>query len=323
MTEWGGVDLVVNNAVDTGPGSMVPILDLTVEQMEAKLAANVVAQLVLIRAVLPGMLAQGGGTIMDVTSHTATADPPGPVGRGGWGLAYAASKAAFHRFAPLLAVELGDRGIRAYNIDPGYVDTERQLANAAALGLESATTGGAPVRARRGHGLVGRASRGCRERSDGTGAEVGPDPQPPSRLARPLRLIFRVDARPARGSGERSGRWLRQIGGSRGVVHWRSGDQASGFGEPGAGADHVAVLDECFAVGLGHRRQRAAHPPPEAFGRAARADGEPDPDGAYVPGHGGEVEVKADLGAHLDGAGPDDTGAPRGEIHDPDQRCRR
>jgi NAD(P)-dependent dehydrogenase (short-subunit alcohol dehydrogenase family) len=144
MTEWGGVDLVVNNAVDTGPGSMVPILDLTVEQMEAKLAANVVAQLVLIRAVLPGMLAQGGGTIMDVTSHTATADPPGPVGRGGWGLAYAASKAAFHRFAPLLAVELGDRGIRAYNIDPGYVDTERQLANAAALGLEGNYRGAPP-----------------------------------------------------------------------------------------------------------------------------------------------------------------------------------
>jgi NAD(P)-dependent dehydrogenase (short-subunit alcohol dehydrogenase family) len=135
---------VVNNAVDTGPGSMVPILELTVEQLEAKLAANVVAQLVVIRAVLPGMLAQGGGTIMDVTSHTATADPPGPVGHGGWGLAYAASKAAFHRFAPLLAVELGDRGIRAYNSDPGYVDTERQLANAAALGLEGNYRGAPP-----------------------------------------------------------------------------------------------------------------------------------------------------------------------------------
>jgi NAD(P)-dependent dehydrogenase (short-subunit alcohol dehydrogenase family) len=144
ITEWGGVDLVVNNAVDTGPGSMVSILELTVEQLEAKLAANVVAQLVVIRAVLPGMLEQGGGTIMDVSSHTATADPPGPVGRGGWGLGYAASKAAFHRFAPLLAVELGDRGIRAYNIDPGYVDTERQQANAAALGLLGHYAGAPP-----------------------------------------------------------------------------------------------------------------------------------------------------------------------------------
>jgi NAD(P)-dependent dehydrogenase (short-subunit alcohol dehydrogenase family) len=58
------------------------------------------------------------------------------VGHGGWGLAYAASKAALHRIAPILAVELGARGIRAYNVDPGYVETERQLVNAAALGLE-------------------------------------------------------------------------------------------------------------------------------------------------------------------------------------------
>jgi NAD(P)-dependent dehydrogenase (short-subunit alcohol dehydrogenase family) len=90
------------------------------------------------------MLAAGRGTIVNVTSHTATADPPGPVGEGGWGLAYAASKAALHRFAPLLAVELGDRGIRAYNLDPGYVETERQKVNASALGLTGRYQGAPP-----------------------------------------------------------------------------------------------------------------------------------------------------------------------------------
>jgi NAD(P)-dependent dehydrogenase (short-subunit alcohol dehydrogenase family) len=145
LAEWGGVDLLVNNAVDTAPGSMVPILDLSVAQLEAKMAANAVAPFVLIQAVLPGMLAAGGGTIVDVTSHTATADPPGPVGQGGWGVAYAASKAAAHRFAPLLAVELGDRGIRAYNVDPGYVETERQVVNAAALGLVGHYRGAPPT----------------------------------------------------------------------------------------------------------------------------------------------------------------------------------
>jgi NAD(P)-dependent dehydrogenase (short-subunit alcohol dehydrogenase family) len=123
---------------------MVPIIDLSVAQLEAKLAANSVAPFVLIQAVLAGMLERGGGTIIDVTSHTATADPPGPVGKGGWGVAYAASKAAAHRFAPLLAVELGDRGIRAYNLDPGYVETERQVVNAAALGLVGHYTGAPP-----------------------------------------------------------------------------------------------------------------------------------------------------------------------------------
>ncbi len=143
-TAWGGVDLLVNNAVDTAPGSMVAIMDLHVAQLEAKLAANAVAPFVLIQCVLPGMLARGGGTVIDVTSHTATADPPGPVGQGGWGVAYAASKAAAHRYAPLLAVELGDRGIRAYNLDPGYVETERQIVNAAALGLVGHYTGAPP-----------------------------------------------------------------------------------------------------------------------------------------------------------------------------------
>ncbi len=142
--EWGGVDLLVNNAVDTGTGSMVPIVDLTVEQFDAKLRANVLAQFVLVRAVLPGMLDRGRGTLVDVSSHTATADPPGPIGQGGWGLAYAASKAALHRFAPLLAVELGQRGIRAFNVDPGYVETERQQVNAAALGLVGRYTGAPP-----------------------------------------------------------------------------------------------------------------------------------------------------------------------------------
>jgi NAD(P)-dependent dehydrogenase (short-subunit alcohol dehydrogenase family) len=143
--EWGGVDLLVNNAVDTASGSMVPITELTVTQLESKLAANAVAPFVMIQAVLPGMLERGGGTIVDVTSHTATADPPGPVGQGGWGVAYAASKAAAHRFAPLLAVELGDRGIRAYNLDPGYVETERQIVNASALGLVGHYTGAPPT----------------------------------------------------------------------------------------------------------------------------------------------------------------------------------
>ncbi len=141
---WGGIDLLVNNAVDTGPGSMVRILDLTVDQLDAKLAANVVAPFVLIQAVLPGMVERGGGLIVDVTSHVATADPPGPVGEGGWGLGYAASKAAFHRIAPLVAVEFGALGVRAVNLDPGYVETERQQVNAAALGLVGHYSGAPP-----------------------------------------------------------------------------------------------------------------------------------------------------------------------------------
>jgi len=142
---WGRIDVLVNNAVDTGSGSMVRFLDLTIEQLERKLHANVVAQAIVTKAVLPAMLETGRGVIIDVSSHVATGDPPAPVGAGGWGLAYAASKAAFHRFAPILAVELADLGIRIHNVDPGYVETERQKVNAAALGLEGRYPGAPPT----------------------------------------------------------------------------------------------------------------------------------------------------------------------------------
>jgi len=142
--EWGRLDVLVNNAVDTGPGSMVPFADLTVGQLERKLMANVVAQAVILKAAVPLMASGGGGVVVDVSSHVATGDPTAPVGEGGWGLAYAASKAAFHRFAPILALELAGQGIRFYNLDPGYVETERQLANAAALGLAGRYRGAPP-----------------------------------------------------------------------------------------------------------------------------------------------------------------------------------
>ncbi len=136
-SEFGRIDVLVNNAVHTGPGSMLTFLDTTIEQFETKVQANYLSQLVLIKAVLPRMLSEGSGTIINVTSHSATHDPPAPVGSGGWGLAYSASKGAFHRVAGILAVELGDRGIRAFNLDPGNVATERMAVNAGDLGLGS------------------------------------------------------------------------------------------------------------------------------------------------------------------------------------------
>ena len=144
LDEWGRIDVLVNNAVHTGPGSMEPFVDLDLSMVEAKLEANVVSQLVLIKAVLPGMLERGDGTIIDVTSAVATSDPSAPTGRGGWGLGYAVSKGAFHRVAGILAVELGGAGIFAVNLDPGYVLTERMLLSQQRLGLEGRYPGAPP-----------------------------------------------------------------------------------------------------------------------------------------------------------------------------------
>ena len=82
------------------------------------------------------MLEEGGGRIVNITSAVAVNDPPAPAGEGGWGLAYAASKAAFHRTAAVLPVELGPRGVLAFNVEPGMVLTEKMELNQREQGLE-------------------------------------------------------------------------------------------------------------------------------------------------------------------------------------------
>jgi NAD(P)-dependent dehydrogenase (short-subunit alcohol dehydrogenase family) len=144
IEQWGRLDVLVLNAVHTGAGSMLRLTETPIEALETKLKANAVAQLVLVQAALPTMLAAGGGRIIAITSYVATHDPDAAVGAGGWGYAYAASKAAFHRMAGLLAVELGDQGIVAVNVDPGHVSTERMQANSRRLGFDGKYRGAPP-----------------------------------------------------------------------------------------------------------------------------------------------------------------------------------
>jgi NAD(P)-dependent dehydrogenase (short-subunit alcohol dehydrogenase family) len=70
---------------------------------------------------------------MTMGSGAAYTDPPAPAGSGGWGLGYAIGKAAGHRLVGHLKVEFAGRGLRAFNVDPGYVSTERNQSVADAL----------------------------------------------------------------------------------------------------------------------------------------------------------------------------------------------
>ncbi len=143
LAAWGSVDVLVNNGRYVGPGHMDRFLDTPLELLDQHLEANVMAPLTLIAHLLPSMLARGSGTIVNITSSAGYEDPPAPAGDGGWGLGYALSKAALHRVAGVLAVELGERGIRAYNIQPGFVATERMAQDMAAFGFEASS--GAPA----------------------------------------------------------------------------------------------------------------------------------------------------------------------------------
>jgi NAD(P)-dependent dehydrogenase (short-subunit alcohol dehydrogenase family) len=124
----GPLDVLVNNGIYQGPESLMPILDLDDDGLGRMFEGNVFAPLALVKAVLPPMLDRGSGTIINLISQTAHRDPPGPIGKGGWGLSYAMTKAALARMAPLLHVEHGGQGIRAFSVDPGFVVTERMTA---------------------------------------------------------------------------------------------------------------------------------------------------------------------------------------------------
>ncbi len=78
---------------------------------------NVLGVYLCCRAVIPGMLARGGGRIVNVASGAAYL--PGSSSP-----AYSASKAAVHRFSETLARQLEPRGIPVFSISPGLVRTK-------------------------------------------------------------------------------------------------------------------------------------------------------------------------------------------------------
>jgi len=137
IERWGGIDLVVHNGRYIGPGHMDRFLDTPIALLEAQMRANVFAPLLINRLVLPGMIAAGGGTIVDITSASGYADPVKPAGQGGWGMGYGISKGAFQRVAGFLAVELADQGIRCFNVQPGLIATERIGQDMAKFGIEN------------------------------------------------------------------------------------------------------------------------------------------------------------------------------------------
>ena len=119
LAEWGRIDVLFNNAIYQGRGTMDRILDMEMDDIDNAMRGNFAYQLRLIQLVVPHMLERGHGRIINMVSGSARHEPPGPAGAGGWGIGYAASKAAFGRVAGGIEAEFRDRGMRAFNVDPG------------------------------------------------------------------------------------------------------------------------------------------------------------------------------------------------------------
>ncbi len=142
---FGRVDALVNNATFHGQHLNIAFEDIEINELEKVFQTNVYGPFYLTQCIVKMMLQQGlGGTVVSLTTGGAEFDPPMPVWDGSWGFNYGGSKAAIHRLAGILNVELGDKGIQAFNLQPGVVRTESLLATLGNDSRLSAQYGSAP-----------------------------------------------------------------------------------------------------------------------------------------------------------------------------------
>lgn len=128
MGSWGRIDVLVNNALYGGPGLMYPFDEFDIEQLEKSALGNLVNQAYLTRLVLPGMVKQGSGVIVGLSSGAALMPSPIPARAGGWGFVYGAPKSGFHRLSEFVHLEHHQDGILAFNVEPGRTVTEATTA---------------------------------------------------------------------------------------------------------------------------------------------------------------------------------------------------
>ncbi|HEV2784402.1 MAG TPA: glucose 1-dehydrogenase [Actinophytocola sp.] len=117
--EWGAVvgdeqiTVLVNNA---GILHFAPLADTSLADYERVIRINQIGTFLGMRAVIPGMITAGGGSIINTSSIEGLAAAPTLV-------AYTASKFAIRGMTKVAALELGSKGIRVNSVHPGMIDT--------------------------------------------------------------------------------------------------------------------------------------------------------------------------------------------------------
>ncbi len=116
--QFGGLDILVNNA-----GVIDPIAGIASSDPAAwarNIQINLIGAYNVVRAVLDGMMAAGGGTIVNVSSGAAHRPLEG------WS-AYCAGKAGLAMLTRSIKLETEGRGIRIFGFSPGTIDTDMQV----------------------------------------------------------------------------------------------------------------------------------------------------------------------------------------------------
>lgn len=114
-TAWQAVDILVNNAgLSRG---LNPLHEGSIQDWDDMLDTNVKGLLYVTRAILPGMVEQGHGHVVNIGSVAGRDAYSG-------GAVYCASKSAVDMISRALKIDLLGSGVRVTNVDPGMVETE-------------------------------------------------------------------------------------------------------------------------------------------------------------------------------------------------------
>lgn len=114
VADFGRIDVLVNNAGITRDGLL---LRMSEEQWDAVLTVNLKSAFNFCHAVVPIMMRQKGGSIINMSSVVGVGGNAGQCN-------YSASKAGMIGLAKSIAKEMGAKGIRANAIAPGFIITE-------------------------------------------------------------------------------------------------------------------------------------------------------------------------------------------------------
>lgn len=116
LADDGGIGLLVNNA-GVIEREEVPFADDDVEDLWRVVETNVRGPVLVTHAVLPAMLARGGGRVVNLNSGAAFRPSPAYTG-------YGLSKGALARLTTILDAQYRDAGLRVFDLAPGVVATD-------------------------------------------------------------------------------------------------------------------------------------------------------------------------------------------------------